>query len=114
METTKKIEIDAGCFQSWLDEEGVKVFSTDDLEEMYDQMLDDEYSCTIGSIKFDGSRILHELDPIAYRCGFNDWLDAGNYVEIGDEDLFGGEYLEDGEDEEDLKQRFLELSGGAA
>lgn len=30
----------------------------------------------IGHLTFDASRVLRELDPIAYRVGFFDWADA--------------------------------------
>ncbi|QDK01519.1 hypothetical protein SEA_LEEROYJENKINS_124 [Microbacterium phage LeeroyJenkins] len=43
----------------------------------YDEALNDHYFPVIaGGIEFDRSRILRELDPIAYRVGFFDWLDA--------------------------------------
>jgi hypothetical protein len=45
---------------------------------MYDNFLDE---CSgiieIGYIKFDASRILKELDPIAYKCGLSDYY---NYL----------------------------------
>jgi hypothetical protein len=44
---------------------------------LYDEMLDELHSpIIIGGIEFDPSRVLKELDPIAYQCGFNDWLDS--------------------------------------
>ena len=56
--------------------------------ELYDQMLDECCTCeTCGK----GGSNLKEDDPIAYRCGFSDWLDSvlrdNQYIEIG------GEYL---------------------
>jgi len=48
----------------------------DEAIEQYDNMLDDYNDlCVIGDLEFDPSRVLEELDPIAYQCGFNDWLD---------------------------------------
>ena len=44
-------------------------------EQIYDDMLDELYSIKIGSIDFRGSNILKQLDPIAYRCGFTEYLD---------------------------------------
>lgn len=41
-------------------------------EEQYDEMLDEEGPIHIGSLKFDRSQILKELDPIAYNCGLSD------------------------------------------
>ena len=43
----------------------------------YDEMIDD---CTpmvkVGSLEYLPSRVLKEVDPIAYRCGLNDYLDS--------------------------------------
>ena len=42
-------------------------------EGYYDAFLDEVYgSFTIGVCTFDASRILAELDPIAYSCGLSD------------------------------------------
>lgn len=41
--------------------------------EAYDDMLDDVYGEPMG---YAASRILREVDPIAYRCGLLDWLDG--------------------------------------
>ena len=44
----------------------------------YDDMLNEcAGEVRIGSLVFDPARIVEELDPIAYRCGFNDWADGG-------------------------------------
>jgi hypothetical protein len=43
--------------------------------ELYDEMLDECYPMVdVCGYTYDPSRALKELDPIAYRCGFNDWL----------------------------------------
>jgi hypothetical protein len=44
----------------------------------YDGYLDEtiETAIIIAGIEFDPVRILRELDPIAYDCGFNDWCDS--------------------------------------
>lgn len=40
--------------------------------EAYDEYLDE-----LGEFQgIPGSRIMRECDPIAYRCGFHDWVDA--------------------------------------
>ena len=41
----------------------------------YDDTLDECHPDQIMNIQ--ASRILREIDPTAYRCGFHDWLDAG-------------------------------------
>lgn len=48
----------------------------DNHEKQYDEMLDSEGPVNIGGIKFDVSYALQQLDPTAYRCGMNDWLDG--------------------------------------
>jgi len=64
----------------------------------YDEMLDEvSGEIRIGSITFDASRVLEELDPIAYRCGFSDWLDGAELEEID------GEYYEQSE-VDDIKE----------
>lgn len=45
--------------------------------ERYDEMLDETLSVSLPEMGgFDASRVLKALDPIAYRCGFHDWLDG--------------------------------------
>ena len=52
----------------------------------YNDMLDDVHGEFMGYL---ASRILREVDPIAYRVGFHDWLD-GEGIDTDD--------LEDDED----------------
>lgn len=48
-----------------------------DLEQMYDEMLDDCYGVVeVAGITYDTSRVLKECDPIAYRLGMNDYADS--------------------------------------
>lgn len=43
----------------------------------YRDMLDEIHAdYAVSGITFTASRVLEELDPIAFRCGFDDWLDA--------------------------------------
>ena len=50
----------------------------------YDMMLDEEREVMVAGLQFWPSEILRRLDPIAYRTGLNDYLDA-----LGvDSDLF--------------------------
>ena len=45
-----------------------------ELEELYKEMLDECYgTVTVAGMEYETSRALYELDPIAYRVGFNDW-----------------------------------------
>lgn len=46
--------------------------------EAYDEMLNEATEPTkIGYLEFYASDIVRQLDPIAYRVGFFDWLDGG-------------------------------------
>lgn len=48
-----------------------------DLHTRYDEMLDEVYPvATIGGMSYAPSYALGLVDPIAYRTGFNDWLDS--------------------------------------
>lgn len=40
--------------------------------------LDELHEVSVIGISFCASRVLKELDPIAYNCGFSDWLDAND------------------------------------
>ena len=46
-------------------------------EEMYDEMLDDcEGPVELCGMTYSASQVLREVDPVAYRCGFNDYVDS--------------------------------------
>lgn len=66
-------------------------FDENDLQEDYDNFLNETSGeIVIAGIEFDPARILETLDPIAYRTGFNDWLDAelsdgSSFIEIDEE-----------------------------
>lgn len=44
-------------------------------EDMYDDSLDEMGDVEIGSLSYRPSTVLKAVDPIAYRCGYDDWLD---------------------------------------
>ena len=49
----------------------------EDMEDRYSDMLDGCYhEVKIGDCSFSPSRIMRELDPIAFRCGVNDYADS--------------------------------------
>lgn len=57
--------------------EPTEKISEDDALARYDEHLDEIYTpYNIGVLEFAPSRVLKELDPTAYRTGFNDWLDS--------------------------------------
>jgi hypothetical protein len=44
---------------------------------MYDEMLNEcNNTIRIGYIEFEPSRVLEELDPIAYNCGLSEYYDS--------------------------------------
>jgi hypothetical protein len=46
-------------------------------EDMYDDMIDEvSGEVKIGSLTYIASEVLRRIDPIAYDCGFNDYLDS--------------------------------------
>ena len=48
-----------------------------ELEELYKNFIDETTEpVKIWGMEYDASRALYELDPIAYRVGFSDWLDS--------------------------------------
>jgi len=58
-----------------------------DVDSMYDDMLDECYSMSGVGGPFTymlASKVLEDCDPIAYRCGFTDWLDSlsDQYYEV--------------------------------
>lgn len=61
--------------------------STLELKERFDEFLDDVYGTVeVAGLSYCTSNLLKSTDPIAYRCGFNDWLDVeiseGNIKEV--------------------------------
>ena len=61
-----------------------------ELHDMYDNMIDEcSEPVRIGSLTYTPSDVLRTVDPVAYRCGFNDWLDSqcqdGQLFEHNDE-----------------------------
>ena len=48
----------------------------DDDKKAYDAMLDECSSSCSTCERYGASRILAEIDPVAYRCGFVDWIDG--------------------------------------
>jgi len=52
--------------------------------EMFNEMLDDcEGPVELCGMTYSASNVLREIDPVAYRCGFNDYVDS-----LTDDDIF--------------------------
>lgn len=81
-------------------------------ENQYDTMLDEVYGdVEIAGLSYSTSRALEQLDPIAYRTGYNDWLDSldledvQEYRELQDElEELKGELLLAEEESEELEE----------
>lgn len=62
-------------------EEELSPIDTRDLEESFDNYLDEAYGTVeVCGYTFDCREILEELDNIAYREMFNNWLDSECYI----------------------------------
>jgi hypothetical protein len=69
-----------------------QVISERTAEEMYDEMLDDcEGPVTVCGMTYSASHVLREVDPTAYRCGFNDYVDSLTHDDIFVEGLTDSE-----------------------
>lgn len=42
----------------------------------YDEMLNDVYGSVNVGYEYDASRVLNAVDPIAYKCGWIDYMDS--------------------------------------
>lgn len=51
-------------------------YDPDDFADQFDEMLDESGTVEAGGYSFYPSRILKELDPVAYRCSLNDYADS--------------------------------------
>lgn len=72
-----------------------------EVNSMYDDMLDECYDLSEVGGPFShmlASKVLSECDPVAYRCGFTDWLDGERFYEV-DGEYYHGTDLERIKDE---------------
>lgn len=68
----------------------------------YNESLDSGGTVTVVGMEFYPSRIIEELDPVAYRCGYNDWVDSYQCDledAIENEDYSEIEWIEEPEEE---------------
>ena len=65
--------------------EEVEFTSDAELHKQYDECLDQEGQVSVGCLKYWPSMILKNVDEVAYRTGFNDWLDGQDFIEIDGE-----------------------------
>ena len=57
-----------------------------DLHEEYDQMLDELYfeECDNLPVCVSGSELINEYDPVAYRCGYSDFVDSYDFSTLSE------------------------------
>jgi hypothetical protein len=78
---------------------GRKEISYRELHAIYDDFLDEIYKkIELLGCTYAPSHVLRRVDPVAYRCGFNDWFDSQSdlYEELSD-----GTYVLRGDDTDD-------------
>ena len=82
----EELENDLSCLEAKLsDKENERdnlEFNNDDFIDQYEECLDE---CNGEFMGMDASYILKECDPIAYRCGLNDYVDS---LDISDSDVY--------------------------
>lgn len=72
-----------------------------DREQHFREMLDEcSDEVQIGCLTFSPSRIVEELDPVAFRCGVSDYFSSSDFVEVNGETY-------DSRDAEKAKEEFL-------
>lgn len=107
MSRTERIDnIDPEAFREWLAERKVTLYTEDQLEEEFRDLLDLE-PFTIGSLEYSTSHVFEQIDPIAYRCTLADYI-SDQTSEITETGLFGAPYLAEEYDEDDLVQEYLD------
>lgn len=73
----------------YIDTSTHEILDDDDMHDRYDEWINDVHgNVSIGNATFSPSDILKELDPIAYRAGFSDFIDYdtqdGSIMELDD------------------------------
>lgn len=73
--------------REFAEENGYEIKDDSTLDQEYRDFIDEFNEVKIMGMAYCASRVLEELDPTAYRCGFNDWLDSEEW------DEFEGDYM---------------------
>lgn len=93
---TEEYQTRYGTDPDYIDENG-EVYDTDELADLYDDMLDDYGTVTIDGNAYIPSEILKAVDPIAYRVGMSDYVSALDWDEWSKDH----EWIEDEDEDED-------------
>lgn len=73
--------------REFAEENGYEIKDESTLDQEYRDYIDEFNTVEIMGMSYTASMVLEEIDPIAYRCGFNDWLDSEEW------DEFDGDYM---------------------
>jgi hypothetical protein len=74
---TWRLEQDGDLWAVNAEFDGFEPITESELEERYNDMLDDLYGeVSIAGLQYQTSHALREVDAVAYRCGFADWISA--------------------------------------
>lgn len=76
-------------FEQYAINEGLNTFDDEELDRQYANWLDEvNGDVVICGMSYYASTALEKLDPIAYRCGYTDWLDSvrDTYTELDNGD----------------------------
>ncbi len=87
--------------REFAEDKGYTIKDESDLEQEYKDFIDEFNEVKIMGMSYCASRVLEELDPTAFRCGFNDWLDSEQW------DEFEGDYMQRS-DIEQVEEEFEE------
>jgi len=83
---------------------GYERISECELTQRYRDDLDGIYGeIKLGELTFLPSKVIEELDTIAFRCGFADWTDSEGWEETDDD----GDEGEDGEEGNETSSSLL-------
>lgn len=66
-----------GGAPDWADyvDEGGELFSEDELNDAYENMLTDAYGTVlVAGFEFDAGAVVREMEPVGFRCGMLDWV----------------------------------------
>jgi hypothetical protein len=77
-----------------------EVISEAEAVERYEDILDSEGPLTLAGMSYARSYVLREVDPVAYRCGFNDFVDSLTEDGIYVEGITDSEIEDDGQPDE--------------
>jgi hypothetical protein len=83
----------------------MKIYSERELCERFNEMLNDCYDpVRFGDLSYSPADVLKSVDKIAWREGFNNWLDAEGFVDAPDNRygfVYQSELDEESEEESD-------------